>query len=115
MRVRIRRWRSDYSLSADNNDVPPIEVRSTPANSRNLSRDVQAVHQLFTKVAMNAEFEADPTRQRTREGMKKAKAKDRQRGKAPKLSAKQEAHLVALHKAGGHTSAELAELFGVAR
>ena len=70
---------------------------------------------LFTKVAMNAEFEADLTRQRAREGMKIAKAKDRQRGKAPKLSAKQEAHLVALHKAGGHTSAELAELSGVAR
>ncbi|HUR02349.1 MAG TPA: helix-turn-helix domain-containing protein [Nonomuraea sp.] len=28
---------------------------------------------------------------------------------------KQEAHLVALHKAGEHTSAELAGLFGVAR
>ncbi|CAO5186401.1 hypothetical protein FAIPA1_50209 [Frankia sp. AiPs1] len=26
-----------------------------------------------------------------------------------------EAHLAALHAAGGHTSAELAELFGVAR
>lgn len=32
-----------------------------------------------------------------------------------RLGAKQEAHLVALHKAGEHTSAELAELFGVAR
>ena len=39
----------------------------------------------------------------------------RLRGKAPKLSVKQEAHLVALHAAGEHTSAELAELFGVAR
>jgi DNA-directed RNA polymerase specialized sigma24 family protein len=29
--------------------------------------------------------------------------------------ARQEAHLVALHHAGQHTSAELAELFGVAR
>jgi DNA invertase Pin-like site-specific DNA recombinase len=64
---------------------------------------------------MIAEFEADLTRLRTREGMKIAKAKGRMRGKAPKLSAKQEAHLVALHKAGEHTSAELAELFGVAR
>ena len=33
------------------------------------------------------------------------------RGKQPKLSAKQEAHLVGLYQAGGHTSAEL---FGVA-
>jgi DNA invertase Pin-like site-specific DNA recombinase len=51
---------------------------------------------------------------RIREGMKIAKAKGRLRGKAPKLTAKQEAHLVALHKTGEHTSAELAELFGVA-
>jgi DNA invertase Pin-like site-specific DNA recombinase len=70
---------------------------------------------VFTTLAMIAEFEADLTRLRTREGMKIAKAKGRLRGKAPKLSAKQEAHLVALHKAGEHTSAELAELFGVAR
>lgn len=70
---------------------------------------------LFTTLAMIAEFEADLTRLRTREGMKIAKAKGRLRGKAPKLSAKEEAHLVALHKAGEHTSAELAELFGVAR
>ncbi len=47
--------------------------------------------------------------------MKIAKAKGRPRGKAPKLSVRQEAHLVALHKAGEHTSTELAELFGVVR
>lgn len=70
---------------------------------------------LFTTLAMIAEFEADLTRLRTREGMKIAKAKGRLRGKKPKLSLKQEAHLVALHRAGGHTTAELAELFGVAR
>ncbi|NES17287.1 MULTISPECIES: recombinase family protein, partial [Micromonospora] len=55
---------------------------------------------LFTALAMVAEFEADLTRMRTREGMKIAKAKGRLRGKAPKLSVKQEAHLVALHQAG---------------
>jgi DNA invertase Pin-like site-specific DNA recombinase len=71
---------------------------------------------LFTTLAMIAEFEADLTRMRTREGMKIAKAKGPLRGKAPKLSVKQgDSHLVALHKAGEHTSAELAELFGVAR
>jgi DNA invertase Pin-like site-specific DNA recombinase len=64
---------------------------------------------------MIAEFEAELTRIRTREGMKIAKAKGRLRGKAPKLSVKQEAHSVALHEAGEHTGAELAELFGVAR
>ncbi|MFI9597724.1 recombinase family protein [Nonomuraea sp. NPDC052265] len=70
---------------------------------------------LFSVLAMVAEFEADLARMRTREGMKIAKAKGRLRGKKPKLKARQEAHLVALHKAGEHTSAELAELFGVAR
>jgi len=44
-----------------------------------------------------------------------ARAKGRLRGKQPKLSAKQEAHLVGLHLAGEHTTGELAELFGVAR
>ncbi|MGI8651381.1 MAG: helix-turn-helix domain-containing protein [Geodermatophilaceae bacterium] len=54
-------------------------------------------------------------RLRTREGMKVAKAKGRLRGKKPKLKPNQEAHLAKLHAAGEHTSAELAELFGVAR
>ena len=45
---------------------------------------------------------------RTREGMKVAKAKGRLRGKAPKLSAAQETHLVGLYRAGQHTTAELA-------
>ena len=52
---------------------------------------------------------------RTREGMKVARARGRLRGKQPKLSASQEAHLAALHRAGSHTSSELAELFSVAR
>lgn len=69
----------------------------------------------FTALAMVAEFEADLARMRTREGMKVAKAKGRLRGKQPKLNPRQETHLVALHAAGEHTSAELAELFGVAR
>jgi DNA invertase Pin-like site-specific DNA recombinase len=70
---------------------------------------------LFTTLAMVAEFEADLIRARTREGMQVAKAKGRLRGKQPKLTARQQAHLLELHRAGGHTSAELAELFGVAR
>ncbi len=65
---------------------------------------------------MVAEFEADLISARTKEKMKVAKAKGRLRGKQPKLSAKQEAHLVGLYRAREHTSAEaLAELFGVAR
>ncbi|MGV2852893.1 recombinase family protein [Glutamicibacter sp. AGC13] len=70
---------------------------------------------LFNVLAMVAEFEADLIRARTREGMAVAKAKGKLRGKQPKLSKKQETHLVALHHAGTHTTAELAELFSVAR
>ncbi len=70
---------------------------------------------LFNVLAMVAEFEADLARMRTREGMKLAKAKGRLRGKPPKLKPSQEAHLVQLWESGRHTSAELAELFGVAR
>jgi DNA invertase Pin-like site-specific DNA recombinase len=64
---------------------------------------------------MIAEFESDLIRMRTREGMKVAKAKGRLRGKQPKLKPAQEAHLVELWRAGNHTSADLAELFSVAR
>ncbi len=64
---------------------------------------------------MVAEFEADLAHARTREGMAVAKAKGRLRGKQPKLSAKQEAHLVDLWRGGRHTTLELAELFDVAR
>jgi len=70
---------------------------------------------LFNVLAMVAEFEADLARMRTREGMQVAKAKGRLRGKQPKLKPAQEAHLVELWRAGKHTSAELAELFSVAR
>ena len=70
---------------------------------------------LFNVLAMVAEFESDLIKMRTREGMKVARAKGRLRGKQPKLSPRQEAHLIELHQAGAHTSAELAELFSVAR
>src|SRR5690625_2900616 len=51
---------------------------------------------LFNVLAMVAEFESDLIRLRTVEGMKIAKAKGRLKGKQPKLSRKQEAHLVSL-------------------
>lgn len=70
---------------------------------------------LFNVLAMVAEFESDLIRMRTREGMQVAKAKGRLRGKQPKLKPAHEQHLVELWRAGTHTSAELAELFGVAR
>ncbi|MCU1621306.1 MAG: Resolvase [Frankiales bacterium] len=70
---------------------------------------------LFNVLAMVAEFERDLIVARTREGMAIAKAKGRLKGKQPKLKSAQEEHLMKLHQAGEHTSAELADLFGVAR
>ncbi len=58
---------------------------------------------LFNVLAMVAEFEAARARARIREGMAVAKAKGRLRGQQPKLSAKQEAHLVDLWRGGRHT------------
>jgi DNA invertase Pin-like site-specific DNA recombinase len=70
---------------------------------------------LFNVLAMVAEFESDLIRLRTKEGMRVAKAKGRLRGKKPKLNPRQEAHLVTLMAAGEHSTAELADLFGVGR
>ena len=70
---------------------------------------------LFNVLAMVAEFESDLIRLRTREGMRVAKAKGHLRGKQPKLNRRQEAHLVSLVHGGEYSTAEVAELFGVAR
>ena len=69
---------------------------------------------LFNVLAMVAEFESDLIRLCTKEGMKVARAKGRLRGKQPKLNLRQEAHLVT-YEAGEHSTAELADLFGVGR
>ncbi len=68
---------------------------------------------LFNVLAMVAE--SDLIRARTREGMQVAKAKGHLRGKQPKLSTAQQRHLLELHADGLHSTAELAELFNVAR
>jgi DNA invertase Pin-like site-specific DNA recombinase len=70
---------------------------------------------LFNVLGMVAEFEADLIRARTREGMAVAKARGKLKGRKPKLSPAQEQHLVALHRAGDHSIAELVELFGIGR
>ena len=70
---------------------------------------------LFNALAMVAEFESDLIRLRTVEGMKVAKAKGRLKGKQPKLSRKQEAHLVSLVHSGEYSTLEVAELFGIGR
>jgi DNA invertase Pin-like site-specific DNA recombinase len=70
---------------------------------------------LFNVLGMVAEFEADLIRARTREGMAIAKAAGKLRGGKPKLNKAQERLLVELHRAGNHTTSDLAELFDVAR
>ena len=47
--------------------------------------------------------------------LKVAKAKGRLKGKRPKLSCRQEAHLVSLVHSGEYSTLEVAELFGVGR
>ncbi|MEY9997593.1 DNA invertase Pin-like site-specific DNA recombinase [Streptomyces sp. V4I8] len=69
----------------------------------------------FNILATFAEFEVDLLRMRTREGMAIARAKGKLRGKQPKLSARQQAHLVEQHRGGEHTIADLAEIFSVSR
>lgn len=70
---------------------------------------------VFNMVSVFAEFEADLIRARTREGMQIAKRNGRLRGKQPKLSATQQAHLLKLHETGDYTKSELADMFAVAR
>jgi DNA invertase Pin-like site-specific DNA recombinase len=69
----------------------------------------------FNVLATFAEFEADLLSLRTPEGMLVAKAKGRLKGKPPKLSTAQQAHLIELLEAGEHTIPESAELFSVSR
>jgi DNA invertase Pin-like site-specific DNA recombinase len=69
----------------------------------------------FNILATFAEFEVDLLRLRTKEGMAVAKAKGRLKGKPPKLSPRQQTHLIKLHRAGTHSITELADLFSVSR
>jgi DNA invertase Pin-like site-specific DNA recombinase len=69
----------------------------------------------FNILATFAEFEVDLLRMRTREGMAIARANGRLHGKPPKLSFRQQAHLLKLHRGGEHTIADIAELFSVSR
>jgi DNA invertase Pin-like site-specific DNA recombinase len=70
---------------------------------------------LFSVLAMVAEFEADLIRLPTKEGMRVAKAQGHLRGKQPKLTRRQEAHLVSLIHSGDYSTAEVADLFRVGR
>ena len=69
----------------------------------------------FNILATFAEFEADLIRMRTREGMAVARAKGRLRGKAPKLSDRQQKELRRMHDTGTYTISDLGAVFGVSR
>ena len=86
------------------------------ALGRSLYDPADPMGKMFLNIlATFAEFEVDLLRLRTREGMAIAKSKGKLRGKQPRLTARQQAHLVQLQAAGEHTIAELAELFAVSR
>ena len=69
----------------------------------------------FNILAAFAEFEADLSRLRTREGMAIARAKGKLRGKQPKLSDRQQRELCRMHATGEYSISDLAELFSVSR
>ena len=69
----------------------------------------------FNILATFAEFEADLSRMRTREGMAIARAKGKLRGKQPKLSDRQQRELCRMHATGEYSISDLAELFSVSR
>lgn len=102
----------EQNLTAQRDGLAAREVKLSIAGSVYDPTDPMG-KLLFNVPAMVAEFEADLIRARTREGMRVAKG--RLRGKSPKLTPRQEAHLVQLHAADEHTVGELAELFSVGR
>lgn len=69
----------------------------------------------YSILAIFAEFEVDLLRARTREGMAVVRAKGKLRGRAPKLSAKQQRELVRMYGTGEYTIADLADVFTVSR
>ena len=91
-----------------------LDARRRAHHPRRSARLGGSVHDptgrlLFAVLSMIAEFEADLTRARTREGT--TKAKGRVRGERPKLKPAQEKHLAQLWNDGIHATAELADLF----
>ena len=66
-------------------------------------------------LALVAEFEADLTRQRTKEGMAIARAKGKLKGRGHKLSPAQQRSLVREYEQGTENIVDLAKEFGVSR
>lgn len=70
----------------------------------------------YSILAIFAKFEVDLLRASTKEGgMAVARAKGKLRGRAPKLSTKQQRELVRMHGTGEYTIADLADVFTVSR
>ncbi len=69
----------------------------------------------YSILAIFAEFEVDLLRARTKEGMAVARAKGKLRGRAPKLSTKQQRELVRMYGTGEYSIADLADVFTVSR
>lgn len=69
----------------------------------------------FSILAAMAEFEADLTRARTREGVAIAREQGRMTGRRPKLSALQHERLLEDYEGGKYGAAKLMELYGLSR
>lgn len=70
---------------------------------------------MFQVLGMVAEFEVSMNRERTREGVARAKAEGKYRGREPKLSPADAKRLREMHAAGGYSAAELGRFFGLHR
>lgn len=70
---------------------------------------------LFQVLGMAAEFEVAMNRERTREGVARAKAEGKYKGRQYKLSPADAKQLRRMHASGEHTAAELGRFFGLHR
>lgn len=70
---------------------------------------------LFQVLGMAAKFEVAMNRERTREGVARAKAEGKYKGRQPKLSSTDVAKLRRMYASGEYTGAELARFFGLHR
>lgn len=66
-------------------------------------------------LAIFTEFESDLLKMRTKEAMAEAKSKGKLKGRAPKLSAKQQLELCRMHESGQYSINDLAEVFSISR
>lgn len=119
MAARSTHGYANWSVKATHSALSPGSMTTKEKVKLSIGGSVHdpsdPVSLLFKVLAMDADrirIRFHPAR--AREGMQVVKAKGRLRGKQPKLSRIQEAH-VSLDKGGNHTTAEIAALFNVAR